>query len=380
MKTNSKFQKIILAMTLVTIPTISLPANALEAGLVSSAPKNDFLLDIDSADHSSERKEVQDLLDTVENQWNSHNLDALMSNYSDDYVNNDGLNKKAVTDLTKDFWEQYPDAKSASKTKEIRIEANYATVDSRDVASGTTAKEITGINGKGELHSVSEGQLYLRKFADGWKIIGDRIDYEKVKVAYGLAKQMDTFFVAPEQVKAGKKYSAKLEIKLPTGLVAVGEITSQNLRYPSSQAVFPNSPATEIWKPLDPNALQKDSYILERIMEANTTNHNELLMTTLGITNAARNSLVGLEFLTRRMNIVPATTDEPDVEVAKGAEKNKDKTAQETGTNKGAEQANKQGNQDNTSKTESKKSGTAAPAKPAIKHNFVHKSKTKAQL
>lgn len=274
------------------------------------APKGEFSLELDPADHATERKEVEKFLDLIEGQWNDHNLDALMGHYADDYINNDGLDKKAVTDLTKEFWEQYTDAKSASQTKEIRVDGTYATVTSRDIAFGTAVNEVPSISGKGELHSISEGQLYLKKFADGWKIIGDRIDFEKVKVTYGLAKQLDVDFVAPEQVKASKKYSAKVEVKLPSGLAAVAEITSQNLQYPSLQQVFPNVPQTEIWKALDSNTLEKDNFLLERLMEANSTNHNELLMTKIGITNAAKNSLVGFEFLTRRLNVVPHMTSQ----------------------------------------------------------------------
>lgn len=210
MKTNkyvisSEFSRLFLAVTLAIVPFVAVPAMAFESGIASLvAPKGEFYLELDPNEHPNEQKEVQEFLDNIEIQWNAHNLDALMNNYADDYINNDGLSKKAVTDLTKDFWEQYPDAKSSSKTKELRIEGNYATVDSRDVASGTTAKEIQGVNSKGELRSVSEGQLFLRKFGNGWKIIGDRINYEKVKVSYGLARQIDASFLAPEQVKAGR--------------------------------------------------------------------------------------------------------------------------------------------------------------------------------
>ena len=369
---GSEFKKMFLAVTLLVIPAINInsPAIALETGLASlAAPKNEFLLELDSSDHAGERKEIQDLLDAIEKEWNAHNLEALMSNYADDYINNDGLGKKAVTDLTKDFWEQYPDAKSDSKVKEIRIESNYATVDSRDIATGSTAKEIPGVNSKGELSSVSEGQLFLRKFANGWKIIGDRINYEKVKVAYGLARQIDAYVIAPEQVKAGRKYSAKLEAKLPSGLVAVGEITTQNLQYPSPQTVFPNSPATEIWKSLDTNVLEKDSFILERIIEANATNHNELIMTTIGITNAARNSLVGIEFLTRRINVVPVNTDEAVSEVA---ETKKDTTKEGKSEDKSATNKNTSSPASNED-TKSQDSSTAQP-------NSISKHKTSPKI
>ena len=282
--------------------------------------KGEFSLDLDLSEHIKERKEVESFLEVLEKQWNDHNLDILMSYYADDYINNDGLDKKAVTDLTKEFWDQYPDAKSASQTRQIRIDGSYATVTSRDSASGTAANEVPSINGKGELNSISEGQLYLKKFGDGWKIIGDRIDYEKVRVVYGLAKQLTVNFVAPEQVKAGKKYSAKVEVSLPNGLAAVAEITSQNLQFPSLQQVFPNVPQTEIWKALDNNILEKDDFTLERLLESNTSNHNELLMTKIGITNAAKNSLVGFEFLTRRLNVVPTAHDELGPTVAEKVE------------------------------------------------------------
>jgi hypothetical protein len=229
-----------------------------------------------------------------------------MSYYADDYINNDGLDKKAVTELTKDFWERYPDAKSSSKTKSIRIDGNFAAVESRDMALGSTAKEMPGMGSKGDLSSISEGQLYLKKIGNAWKIIGDRIDYEKVRVAFGLAKQLEATFSAPEQVKSGKQYSAKLELALPTGLIAVGSITSQPLEYPQQQP-------TDTWRPLD-------GTVLERIMPANSNNRNELLMATIGITNASRNSLMGIEFLTRRLNVVPES-EERTVSMRKSIEK-----------------------------------------------------------
>jgi hypothetical protein len=281
------------------------PSFAIEATPPATASGiGEFSLEPDTSEHSQERKEIENLLSTIEGQWNAHNLDGVMSNYADDYINNDGLDKKAVTELTKDFWKTYPDAKSSSKTKQIRIDGPFATVESRDIAVGTTAKEIPGINTKGDLNSISEGQLYIKKTGNVWKIIGDRIDYEKVRVAFGLARQLQASFSAPEQVKSGKQYSAKLELSLPSGLTAVGSITNQILEYPQP-------PPTEVWRPLD-------GPVLERVISANGSNRNELLMATIGITNAQRNALMGIEFLTRRLNVVPTMEENGD----KTAEKN----------------------------------------------------------
>lgn len=254
------------------------------------------------ANNEKERQDIEKVLRSIESDWNAHNLDAVMSYYSDEYMNNDGLDKKAVSALTQDFWKTYPDAKSSSETKQVRLEGSFATVESRDVATGTTAKEMPGIGTKGELHSVSEGQLYLKRQGAAWKIIGDRIDYEKVRVAFGLARQVQAQFSAPEQIKSGKQYTAKLELGLPSGLTAVGSITNTPLQYPQPQP-------EDAWRPMNEPA--SDKPLLERVLTANNKNRNELLMATIGITNTARNSLMGIAFLTRRLNVIPAMEEEP---------------------------------------------------------------------
>lgn len=261
----------------------------------------DLKADSDSALVESERKDIDKVLQNIETAWNNHNLETVMSYYADDYMNNDGLDKKAISALTQDFWKNYPDAKSTSQTKQIRVEGPFATVESCDIAVGTTAKEMPGIGTKGELKSISEGQLYIRKHGNSWKIIGDRIDYEKVRVCFGLARQLKAIFAAPEQVKAGKKYSAKVELSLPVGLTAFGSITNTPLTYPQATE-------DETWRPM--NEPSVDHPLLERVMEANNKNRNELLSATVGITNSAKNSLMGIAFLTRRLNIVPNMEEE----------------------------------------------------------------------
>ncbi len=285
---NRRFSCLILSLFL------SLPLSAVSIGaLAAETPTTagDFLSEPDSKEHKELRSEIEQLLKEIETQWNAHNLDNVMAYYADDYINNDGLDKKSVSVLTQDFWKTYPDARSSSQTREIRIEGSFITVQSCDTAVGTTAKEMPGIGTKGDLQSVSEGELYLKKIGPSWRIIGDRIDYEKVRVSFGLAKQLAANFSAPEQVRAGHQYSAKLELNLPAGLMAVGSITSQPLQYPQ-----PNP--TDAWRPLE-------GPTLERVMPANSKNRNELLMATIGVTNSARNSLVGIAFLTRRLNVVP---------------------------------------------------------------------------
>lgn len=278
---------------------MNLSARAIETSpAATAAASGDSVLEPDNKTNDKERKEIEALLSGLETQWNAHDLDGVMSHYSEDYVNNDGLDKKAVASITKKFWSQYPDSKSSSKIKQIRIDGNFSTIESRDVASGTTERENADTGTKGELNSVSEGQVYLKKNGNNWKIIGDRIDYEKVRVSYGLARQLTANFSAPEQVKSGRQYSARVDISLPVGLTAIGSIMSQPLKYPQK--------ADSAGEP-KPRIIDGDS--LERVMSANTNNRNELLMATVGITNATRSHLMGITVVTRRLNVIPQTVD-----------------------------------------------------------------------
>lgn len=310
MASGAKLTTSLRVIPVVVALTICLsPARAIETS-PPAAGTTEFSLEPDPKTTEKDRRDIESLLKNIETEWNGHNLDAVMGFYSDDYINNDGLDKAAVASLTKEFWSRYPDAKSVSKTKEVRVDGSFATVESRDTATGTTDKENSDIGTKGELNSISEGQLYLKKIGTSWKIIGDRIDYEKVRVSFGLAKQLNANFSAPEQVKSGRQYSAKLEVSLPVGLSAVGSITSQPLQ-------FPQPTPSDAWRPLEGASL-------ERVMPANTKNRNELLMATIGITNASRSHLMGITVLTRRLNVVPDAHEDPSKkteEVVSKAEK-----------------------------------------------------------
>lgn len=347
----------------------------------TTAASGESVLEPDNKKNEKERKDIESLLANLETQWNAHDLDGVMSHYSDDYINNDGLDKKAVASITKKFWSQYPDSKSNSKIKQVRIDGNFSTIESRDVATGTTDKENLDTGTKGELNSVSEGQVYLKKNGSVWKIIGDRIDYEKVRVSYGLARQLTANFSAPEQVKSGRQYSARVDISLPVGLTAIGSIMSQPLKYPQ--------PAGDEDK-AKPRII--DGETLERVMYANTSNRNELLMATVGITNATRSHLMGITVVTRRLNVIPQTVEDPsektevakvDDDSAKKAEatsdSSKEKSSAESDSDKSkADETAKDEKSDKSNKSEKtdKSDKTEKPATDDVKNK---KSETKSE-
>lgn len=268
--------------------------------------------------HAEEsKKEIEKLLSNFERDWNAHNIEAVASYYADDYANNDGFDKKAIQQATQELWKAYPDIKSSSNIKQIRVEGPYATVESRDEAAGNTAEEMSGLGTKGELKSLSEGQLYLKKVGVKWRIIGDRVDYEKIRVAFGLARQLEPTFAAPEQIKAGKQYSARLEVELPTGLAATGSISQSTVSFPLSKKA-PDK-FKQIGDPISEHPL------LERVMTANTKNRNEVLTASVALTNASGNSIMGYVMMSRRLNVIPHMEEEPKTEVS--AEESKSETS-----------------------------------------------------
>jgi hypothetical protein len=337
------------------------PSQEAGAGQIQAAELEDI-----SPSAQKAKTEVATFLSNYETLWNSHNLDGVMANYAEEYINNDGLDKKAVAKLTQDFWKTYPDARSASTIKQIRCEGNFATVESKDIANGSTAKEMPGLNSKGELTSVSEGQLYLKKFNDQWRIIGDRIDYEKVRVAFGLAKNLITSFTAPEQMKANKQYSARLEVSLPPGLYANGSISAQPLK-------FPQATPQDALRPLE----QPGS--LERVMNANAESRNELLTATVILTDSSRQFLKGVSFLTRRLNVVPEalTPDMTEEAVAQA-----DKTGKADKAAEKAEKADKASEKAEKTDKPSEKAADKASEKTsekAEKADKVNKSDTPSE-
>jgi ketosteroid isomerase-like protein len=277
-------------------PAASATSAATSATSTAAATSTELTFDGTDKSHEAERKTIETILNDIEAAWNAHDIDKVMAYYAEDYINNDGLDKTAVKEITQDFWKTNPDAKSSSVINQVRVEGNFATVESRDTAYGTIKMNpMRDSSLQGELNTVSGGQLYLKKTADTWKITGDRIDYELVKVTYGVAKNLKISFTAPEQVKSGKSFSAKIDVDLPSNYLAVGSITTQPLEYPQKTP-------KDLWRAMDTSSL-------ERIVPANTNNKNELLMATVIITDINKRNLAGIELLTRRLNVVPEAID-----------------------------------------------------------------------
>ncbi|MBI3591662.1 MAG: hypothetical protein HY094_09845 [Candidatus Melainabacteria bacterium] len=255
---------------------------------------------------------INELLDDLENNWNNHNVEKVLKHYADDFVNGDGLNAEAVKNLTLELWDAYPDVKNKSQERTVRVYGEYATVDSVDLYQGTSSMIRQEVGTKGILKAISIGNLFLKKFGPTWKITSDKTLLEKVSITYGLGSELvdqnRIKLTAPEQAISGQQYTAKLEFNLSGDIKPVAAISKEMLIYPQNTAE-------------DKFRLVNESE-LEKLVSANKLSKNELITATIGLTGGAlKPKLLGLVFLTRRVNVIPVLEQTSEVSIIKAPAK-----------------------------------------------------------
>ena len=261
--------------------------------------------DIDSI---AETQKINELLDDLENNWNAHNLEKVVKHYSDDFVNGDGIELESVKNLTKELWEAYPDIKSRSQERTVRVYGEFATIESTDLYEATSSMVRQEVGTKGVLKAVSTGELFLKKFGPTWKITSDRTFFEKVSIGYGIGSELidqnKIKLSAPEQIASGQQYTAKLDFNLPSDVKPVAAISKEVL-------VYPQVPAEDKFRLINESKL-------ERLFPANKINKNELITATVGLTGGAlKPKLLGLVFLTKRVNVIPVTDQSSEISIIK---------------------------------------------------------------
>ena len=181
---------------------------------------------------------IQKLLTRLLKASNSHNLDAVLQSYSHRFVSGDNLTLEEVRSLISETWTTYPDIKYQTKILEIRVNGDWATVESLDTATATAKFNvaITGDDSPGKLNSQSRGLLFLHRIGKTWEIRSDATIYEQAAITYGDAKQMQVSLSAPDQVFAGEAYSAKVHTRLPEGMFAIATIARNRSTLPTRKA------------------------------------------------------------------------------------------------------------------------------------------------
>ena len=266
------------------------------------------LLDTYGVSHSENRKinnsykSIKNLIITQNKFCNKQNYEGLYELYKDDFVNNDGFNKKIYFKLIKDTWENYPDISYTTEIRSINTANNFATVETYETAVAITKEEFENLEIAGELHGFAHSVYYLEKIGKNWKIASENVLEEKTSLTYGDTRYMNINLNSPAQIGAGQFYSANLTINAPDNAIIVGSIGREEI-------TFPQKRSEEIYRTFS------DENTLERVFRANKDNTNEYNIAAVGVTRAEQADkknpesiniyMSGIAFIMTRVNVIP---------------------------------------------------------------------------
>ncbi len=252
---------------------------------------------------SEEIKSITSVVEELVTASNVHDLEGVLKHYSPDFISGDNLSLEQIRHLIEETWTVYPDIQYETKTLEIRVNGDWATVESLDKATAPVVNKGGIISEAGTLNSNSRGMIYLRRIGNSWEITSDYTLYEQAVILYGEAQNLNVSLSVPDQVFAGESFTAKVDVALPAGLVAIASISKDPLIYPQL-------------KPKDKfRSMSTNNNLLERVFEANGTNNNEIVTATIGLTRVENRGerptvqFKGVATVVKRVNVVPRTDD-----------------------------------------------------------------------
>ena len=244
-------------------------------------------------------KQIKALFKVHDTYANTHDIDNLQSLYADNYINNDGFNKKSYVKSIKETWKACKDITYTTKILSITVNGDNASVDVEETASGTVFENLEAGPIAGEIHSKSIGIYHLVKINGNWYISGETSLTDDSSLLYGDARFMNIELQAPNQVASGETYTASLKVDADKDTFIVGSIEHDPVTYPA------NTPKNNL------RALNQ-SQTLERLIKANTDNINEYAVASLAIskisggsTEKVRIYMAGLACIMHRVNVVP---------------------------------------------------------------------------
>ncbi len=244
----------------------------------------------------SPEAEINSFFKTYNRYTTKNNIEKLKDLYSDSFMNNDGFDKETVFKLMQMSSDTYKEVKYNTQILNMRIEGNYATVRVHETAMGETAKSLDKVGDTGTIISDVYYTDYLRKEGNKWKILSNIVEYEKVDLKYGEAKNFNVDINAPEYITEGAEYEVAVKTNLPSEIFTVASIVNERI-------TFPQENAKDIFKPLKNDELS-------RLVKANTNNNNEYATVSLALTRANVEpdtvllKMTGVAFVMKRVNIL----------------------------------------------------------------------------
>ena len=282
-----------LLLTAFVIPSVNLSA---DASLISDRSYRIEQKRIQKQDIANIKK----LIKSHNLYANKHDIKNLEPLYSDNYMNNDGFNKKTYFKSVESTWESCNNLTYDTKITSIDINGDNANVNVIETASGTISEHIGDMTLAGEIKKKEKGIYHLSKINENWYITGETGLDEESSLLYGDARFMNIELQAPNQVASGETYTVSLKVDADKDTFIVGSIDSDPVTYPSS------TPETKM------RALNTQTQTLERLITANTDNINEYAVASMAISKVQNVSeenfriyMAGLACIMKRVNVVP---------------------------------------------------------------------------
>ncbi|MDX2085804.1 MAG: nuclear transport factor 2 family protein [Candidatus Melainabacteria bacterium] len=251
---------------------------------------------------SEEVKTILQMVQQLLAASNRHDLAGLLNFYSPKFVSGDNLSLSDVRQLVEETWKVYPDIRYDSQTVAIRLNGNWATVESLDTAEASAKADPTVSAENGKLLSRSRALLFLHRIGKTWEIVSDYTLYERASILYGDAASVGVSLSTPDQVFAGEPYTARVDAELPNGAFAIATIAK-------NEVIYPQPKPEEKFRTLSGAKAR-----LERVFEANSVNRNEIITATVGLTSIGQDAeerptiqLNGIATLVKRVNVLPKT-------------------------------------------------------------------------
>jgi hypothetical protein len=295
---------------------------------------------------SLQDESVQALLATIQGMTmaaNNHQLCAYLKYYAPRYTSGDNLSLEQVKGFIEETWQQYPTIQYGATLLEIRMNGNWATVESLDAtraaqitspfARKTTVKSATGggvgadalpsvlsttqaetkamlsqnkldITSPGILETQARTLMFFHKVGEKWLVESDRTLYETALLRFGDIRNVGLAFSVPDQVFAGEGYTAQVQAMLPPNTAALSTLNREAV-------VFPHPKPRDLYQPLTGSRSR-----LERVFEANSMNRNEMVSISMGLLKAVPQNqgaisldVVGLVTLVKRVNVIPKLSE-----------------------------------------------------------------------
>lgn len=245
-------------------------------------------------------KLIKELFDKHTKYANAHDIKNLETLYADNYINNDGFDKKSYFKSIDETWKSCTDVTYNVKITSINLNGDYADIHVEEIATGTISEKTDdGTTIAGELHSFERGIYHVIKINGQWYIYGETSLMDEGSLLYGDARFMNIELEAPNQVSAGETYTVSLKLETDEDTVAVGSIEHNPVTYPT------NVPKGTL------RTINKSSNMLERLIKANSDNINEYAVASLAISkmqpvgSSYKIYMSGLACLMRRVNVIP---------------------------------------------------------------------------